>query len=106
MSGKPYLPNNWQEYKDAPDEMFERHTFEEIMSWKVAGWELPASVCCIIRASTPKGKIKEYTYQKRHAAEQKVSALMQEGVEFTVCTDEQIHFVSPHYSDDDEPDYA
>ena len=34
MSGK-YYPNNWQEYKDAPDEMFERHTFEEIMSWKV-----------------------------------------------------------------------
>jgi hypothetical protein len=102
MSGK-YYPNDWQKYKDAPDELFEQHTFEEIMSWKVAGWELPASVCCIIRANTHKGKIKEFVYQKHSAAEAKVQALMNEGVEFTVCTDEAIHFVSPN--DDDEPDY-
>ena len=76
MSGK-YYPNNWQEYKDAPDEMFEPHTFEEIMSWKVAGWELPSSVCCIIRAET-KGKVKEFVYQKQHAAENKVKSLMAE----------------------------
>ena len=44
MSGKPYYPNNWEAYKEAPDEMFEPHTFEEVMSWKVAGWELPSSV--------------------------------------------------------------
>ena len=99
MSGK-YYPNNWQEYKDAPDEMFHPHTFEEIMSWKVAGWELPGSVCCIIRAQTAKGKIKEYAYQKRSAAEQKVKALMNEGAEFTVCTDEQIHHVSYNQVDD------
>ena len=99
MSGK-YYPNNWQEYKDAPDEMFHPHTFEEIMSWKVAGWELPGSVCCIIRAHTAKGKIKEYAYQKRSAAEQKVKALMNEGAEFTVCTDEQIHHVSYNQVDD------
>lgn len=103
MSGKPYFPNNWQEYKDAPDEVFIPHTFEEIMSWKIAGWELPASVCCIIRARTPKGKIKEYVYQKRSAAEQKVAALMDEGVEFVVCTDEQIHFIS--YDNGNESDH-
>ena len=104
MSGK-YYPNDWQKYKDAPDELFEQHTFEEIMSWKVAGWELPASVCCIIRANTHKGKIKEYVYQKRSAAEQKVAALMNEGVEFTVCTDEQIHFISYNQPDDDDEHY-
>ena len=32
MSGKAYYPNNWEHYKDAPDEMFEPHTFEEVMS--------------------------------------------------------------------------
>jgi hypothetical protein len=98
MSGK-YYPNNWQEYKDAPDDAFIPHTYEELMSWKVAGWELPGSVCCIIRAQTPKGKIKEFVYQKHHAAEAKVAALMHEGVEFTVCTDEAIHFVSPDSTD-------
>ena len=98
MSGK-YYPNNWQEYKDAPDEMFEQHTFEEIMSWKVAGWELPSSHCCIIRTTTSKGRIKEFAYQKRSAAEAKVKALMNNGAEFTICTDEVIHFVSPDFTD-------
>ena len=81
MSGKPYYPNNWEAYKDAPDDAFESHTFEEIMSWKVAGWELPSSVCCIIRA------------------ENKVKSLMAEGAEFTVCTDSAIHFISPDSTD-------
>ncbi len=48
MNGKkPYHPNNWKMFKDAPDEAFHPHTFEEIMEWKVAGWELPADVACI-----------------------------------------------------------
>lgn len=98
MSGRAYYPNNWEAYKAAPDEAFERHTFEELMSWKVAGWELPSSVCCIIRAET-KGKVKEYVYQKQYAAENKVKSLMAEGAEFTVCTDEAIHFVSPDSTD-------
>jgi hypothetical protein len=34
------------------------------------------------------------------AAEQKVQALMNEGAEFTVCTDEQIHHVSYNQVDD------
>ena len=98
MSGKPDYPNNWEAYKEAPDEMFEPHTFEEVMSWKVAGWELPSSVCCIIRAKT-KGKVKEFVYQKQHAAENKVKSLKADGVEFTVCTDQVIHFVPPGSTD-------
>ena len=105
MNGKKYYPNNWQEYKDAPDGMFERHTFEEVMSWKVAGWELPSSHCCIIRTTTPKGKVKEFAYQKRSAAEAKVQALMHEGAEFTVCTDEAIHFISPNYIEEHDIDF-
>ena len=68
MSGKrkDYYPNNWQEYKDADDDMFVPHTFEEIMSWKVAGWELPASVVCIIRKTDIETKVtEEYTYSRR-----------------------------------------
>ena len=99
MSGK-YYPNNWQEYKDAPDDAFIPHTYEEVMSWKVAGWELPASVCCIIRANTHKGKIKEFVYQKHSAAEAKVASLINEGVAFTVCTNDSIHFVSPTADDE------
>ena len=42
MSGrrKKYFPNNWQKFKDAPDEMFMPHTYVEVMDYKIAGWEL------------------------------------------------------------------
>ena len=97
MSGKRYYPNNWEAYKDAPDEMFEPHTFDEVMNWKVAGWELPSSVCCIIRVRDSKTyKIKEHTYVKESAAQNKVRQLMKTpNIEFTVCNHDAIHHVSP-----------
>ena len=80
MSGKkPYFPNNWKEFKDASPEMFIRHTFLEMMAWKVDGWELPASVDCIIRATHKKTKkTKEYIYQRNHAAKLRILKLLQE----------------------------
>ena len=97
MAKRKEFPNNWQEYKDADDDMFHKHTFEEIMSWKVAGWELPSSVCCIIRTSDLNtGKVKEYVYQKRSAAQAKVNALIDTpDIEFTVVDHESIHFLTP-----------
>ena len=96
MSGRKYFPNNWQKFKDAPDEMFVPHMFVEVMDWKVAAWELPSNVCCMIREEDLKTKkVKEYVYQRHAAAEKKVAQLMKkDGIEFTVCTPEQIHFVS------------
>lgn len=97
MAKRKYYPNNWQEYKDADDDMFVPHTFEELMSWKVAGWELPGSVCCIIRTSNLNtGKVKEYVYQKRSAAQAKVNQLIDTpDIEFTVVDHESIHFLTP-----------
>ena len=47
---KPYYPNNWQAYKDAPDDVWkDPPRFDELMDWKVGGWELPSSVYCILR---------------------------------------------------------
>lgn len=99
MSGKKeYFPNNWQEYKDADDSDFIPHTFEEIMSWKIAGWELPSSVCCVIRTTDLETKkIKEFVYQKPGMAQRKVEELMRNpGIEFTVCEHDAIHHLSPH----------
>lgn len=99
MSGKkkPYFDNNWQEYKDAPDELFERHTFEEVMHWKVGGWELPSSVCCVIRATDLETyKVTEYVYRKHSAAQRKVNELINtRNTEFVVCDHDSIHFLSP-----------
>lgn len=113
MSGKKYFPNNWQKFKDAPDEMFVPHMFVEVMDWKVAAWELPSNICCMIREENLETKkVKEYVYQRRGAAEKKVAQLMKkDGIEFTVCTPEQIHFVSQldiedYEEDDDEQEDA
>ena len=94
MSGKaPYFPNNWKKFKDAPPEMFTPHMFIEVMDWKVAGWELPSDVCCIIRATHLKtSKVKEHVYRRQHAAENKVIDYMTKQThEFVVCTPEAIH---------------
>jgi hypothetical protein len=99
---KEYYPNNWQEYKDCPDDMFIPHTFEEMMSWKIANWELPSSVCCVIRVTnTDTKKVTEHVYQKRSAAQQKVDALMHTpDIEFTVCDHQAIHHLSTKETDD------
>lgn len=96
---KDYLPNNWQEYKDADDSMFIPHTFEELMSWKVANWELPSSVCCIIRITdTDTKKVSEQVYQKRASAQARVQQLISTpGIEFTVCDHQSIHHLSPEH---------
>lgn len=104
MSGKKkYFPNNWQSYKDAPDEMFMSHTFEELMTWKVANWELPASVCCIIRVvNTKTGKVEELVYQKQGAAQRKILELMHTpDREFTICDHEAMHMAFTELDDHD-----
>ena len=102
MVKKPYYPNNWRQWKEIPDEFLYAPTFEEFSDWKLSGWELPSSICCIIRETTTKGKVKEYTYQKPYAADKKIKKLMKSSNEFVVCTDEQLHFFTPKT---DEPDY-
>ena len=96
MSKKKYYPNNWRAYKEAPDDAFLPHTFDELMDWKVAGWELPSSVCCIIRETDPKTrKVKEHVYSKPHYALQKINTLMDKGKEFTICDEAQVNQMLP-----------
>ena len=96
MSKKKYFPNNWQAYKDADPSLFLSHTYEEFMHWKLAGWELPSSVCCIIRVTDSKTqKVKEHVYEKPKAATKFVEKLMAQGHEFTVVDEESVHHMSP-----------
>lgn len=104
MSGKaPYFPNNWKRFKAAPPELFDTHSFEEIMEWKIAAWEIPADVCCIIRATNLKTKkVKEHVYKRQHAAEAKVTQYMDKPTfEFVVCTHDSIHYVHPDNIDNE-----
>jgi hypothetical protein len=102
MPKKEYYPNNWQEYKDAPDDMFIPHTFEEMMSWKVGGWELPGSVCCVIRVTDlSTKKVSEHVYQKKDAAQRKVKTLIDTpNIEFIVVDHESVHHLYPESIND------
>lgn len=96
MAKKEYFPNNWQVYKDADDSNFIPHTFEEVMTWKIAGWELPDSVCCIVRVNDyDTHKVTEHVYQKRSAAQAKINTLLGKNCEFIVCDHEAVHHLYP-----------
>ena len=103
---KPYYPNNWQEFKNTPAEWFESITYDEFMDWKIGGWEMPTSVACMIRETNKRtGKVKEYVYQREHAARNKAREIMRTGEsEFVVCTRDQIHFMTPKLEEIDDKD--
>ena len=101
MAKKKYFPNNWKKYKDQPDEFFSLggnvfHTFDDLMSWKVMGWEIPSSVCCIIRVTDKDTKkVKEHVYSNQHSAVKFCNKLMDEGHEFTIVDEEQVQQMVP-----------
>ena len=103
-SKKPYYPNNWQRYKDAPDDVFKSLTWEEFHDWKMCGWDLPESVLCLIRVENKDtGKVKEYAYSTPRGVSNRMQRLMADPAnEITICDNDEIHFIT-HVSDD-EPD--
>ena len=105
-SKKPYFPNNWQKWKDAPDDVFKTVTYEEFNDWKVCSWELPDSVACIIRSQDKvTGKTEEFVYQSQKAAGKRIEKLIQnENNEITICGHDEIHLLT--YGDIDlGPDF-
>tara|TARA_R100000742_G_C4244226_1_gene63379 strand:+ start:282 stop:596 length:315 start_codon:yes stop_codon:yes gene_type:complete len=97
MKKPKYFPNNWEAYKDSPDELFISLPFDEFMNWKIGGYEIPSSIACIIRAkNVDTGKVKEYVYRKTHAAKMKCRQLMDSGnTEFIVAQQDTVHFITP-----------
>jgi len=112
MNGKPkpkrkkYFPNNWKLYKDAPPELYVDHLYEEVMDWKVAGWELPRDVYCIIRATHLKTKkVKEYVYKRPAAADKKLIEFCKAKThDLCVTTHESQQYIGPMPEGYDEGD--
>ena len=105
---KPYFPNNWKKLKDVPEELFENIDFEDFMDWKIAGWEIPSSVSCIIREDNRiTGKVTEHVYKRQGDARNKARAIMEAGEsDFTVCTRDAIKQVYQQpYEDYDYDEY-
>ena len=103
---KPYYHNNWKQYKDAPDKFFIPLAFDEFMDWKIAGWQIPNEVLCIIREEDPKtGKVKEYTYKREHSAKKKANEIMDAGKHFVICTANELNYMKPEEDWADDKDY-
>ena len=89
--------------------MFHTHTYQELMEWKIAGWSIPSSVCCIIRESDlDTGVTKEHVYSKPGYAKNKIVELIDIGNKaITVCEKDDIHYLLPedyydeHYEEQD-----
>jgi len=92
-----YYPNNWEAYNETPSHWFDSIPYEDFMDWKIAGWEIPSSISCIIRERNIKtGKVKEHVYRLDHAAKAKCKKLMEaEESEFTVVSMDHIHHLTP-----------
>jgi hypothetical protein len=97
MAKKKYFPNNWQAFKDQPAEFYYQIPYDEFMDWKMAGWELPSSIACIIREQDLKtGKVKEYAYNTLRGANKRAAKIMKESKsEFLVCTHDDIGHMFP-----------
>ena len=89
--------------------MFLPHTFMEVMDWKVAGWELPSSINCIIRTTDlATKKVKEHVYRYQGAAENKFQQLLQDKThEITIVNHECTQFFKPgpKHSDYDDAEF-
>ena len=95
MNKKKYYPNNWDLVNSAPADFFPRISYEEFMDWKVMGWEIPSSVCCIMRAEDRvTGKISEHVYSKPGAAKNKIEKLLPTS-NVTVAEHEAVHLMKP-----------
>tara|TARA_R100000781_G_scaffold25199_1_gene18641 strand:- start:3435 stop:3779 length:345 start_codon:yes stop_codon:yes gene_type:complete len=94
---KPYFPNNWSKLVNVPAHYFDSLTFEEFMDWRIAGWELPSSIDCIIREENLKtGKIKEHVYSRQSAAKKRVMKIMTQcESEFVLASHDSIHHLYP-----------
>lgn len=101
---KPYLPNNWQRYKDAPEELFKPLSFEDFYDWRVLNWDIPESVCAIVRSQDRDTlKVKEYVYRTQSGVNKRVSKLMENPAnEITICDSDDIYFLRHEFPEPDD----
>jgi len=102
MTKKRLFANNWKEYRDTPCELFPEVPFDEYMDWRVHGWEILPSHCCLIRTLTKTGKVKEYSYKRWSAAEKRINRLMDdpEMLEITIADNEEVQLIQRGTNDE------
>jgi len=86
------FPNNWSDIYESDDDDFGTCTYDQFM-FAADLWELNSSHVCILRCENKRtGKVKEYSYQRMHAAAERVRKLVQDTDNVvTMVTDESIY---------------
>ena len=102
MTKKKLFANNWKVYRDTPHEMFPDIPFDEYMEWRVHGWEILPTHCCIIRARTKTGKVKEYCYKRWSAADKRINKLIDDPdmYEIVIADDEEVQLIQRGTNDE------
>ncbi len=102
MTKGKLFANNWKEYRDTPPECFPEIAFDEYMEWRVHGWEILPTHCCIIRARTQAGKVQEYSYKRWSAADKRINKLMDnpDTYEITIACNEEVKLMYRGNSDE------
>ena len=102
-----YFPNKWNRIADIPADKFEPLYYEDVMDWKVAGWELPADIACVIRArDLENSKVTEHVYKRMSYAENKIRQYMTYKThELIVCAEEALYYVHPNFMEDTNDDF-
>ena len=92
---KKYFHHNIAAIHDTAPEiwtlMSEAWDVEGLINAKMTDYELPSSCFCLMRARNQETlKVKEYVYQRRHAADKKLKELLNSStpLEVTLITDE------------------
>ena len=94
MRGKKEFPNNFERIRKADSRHFEAVTWEEFYEWRLCQWELPSSICCILRAEHKEtGKITEHVYQRPSAVAKRLKAYDKQGTHDVILASHE--FVVP-----------
>jgi hypothetical protein len=102
-----YFPNKWNRIAAIPSDKFEPLYYDDVMDWKVAGWELPADIACVIRAKNlDNSKVTEHVYKRMSYAESKIKQYMTYKThELIVCAEEALYYVHPKFLDQADDDF-
>ena len=99
MSKRKYYPNKWKQVNAIPSKYFDSIEFEDLMDFKIGGYELPEGVVCLLRERNLKtNKVSEYTYLQMSAARRRTHKIIKQGdSELTICTHSQVaHIEAPN----------
>jgi len=94
MSKRKYYPNKWKQVNAIPSKYFDSIEFEDLMDFKIGGYELPEGVVCLLRERN----LSEYTYMQMSAAKRRTNKIIKQGdSELTICTHSQVaHIEAPN----------